>query len=98
MIKNYFKIAIRNFLRQKGYSFINLSGLALGMACCILILLYVQNETSYDRHQENSERLYRVVVDGVFNGALNHYALSPMAAPPVFSAEIPEIEKFTRLF
>lgn len=98
MIKNFLKSALRSHSRQKGFSFINLSGLAVGMACCILILLFVQDELSYDHHFENSNRLYRVVTDGIFNGALNHYALCPMALPPVFSDEIPEVENFTRVF
>lgn len=98
MLNNYLKVAIRNLRHQKGFSFINLSGLAVGMACCILILLYVQDKRSYDRYYENADRLYRVVTDGIFNGASNFYASTPMAAPPVFSTEIPEIEKFTRLF
>lgn len=98
MLKNYIKTAFRNLRNQKGFSLINLSGLAIGMACCLLILLYVKDELSYDRHYKNSDRLYRVVIDGLFNEALNHYAVTPMAAPPVYSAEVPEIENFTRMF
>jgi putative ABC transport system permease protein len=60
MLKNYIKIALRNIIRHKLYSFINISGLAVGMACCILILLWVQHELSYDRFHENIENLYRV--------------------------------------
>ena len=60
MLKNYFKIAIRNIKRHKGYSFINIAGLAIGMACCILILLYVTDELSYDKFHENNNRLYRI--------------------------------------
>jgi putative ABC transport system permease protein len=55
---NYFKIAIRNILRHKVYSFINIMGLAVGMACCILILLWVQDEMSYDRFHENADDIY----------------------------------------
>lgn len=98
MLKNYFRAGIRNFLLQKGFSLINLIGLAIGMACCILILLYVKDELSYDRHYNKSDRLYRVVIDGQFNEALNLYAVTPMAAPPVVASEIPEIEDFTRMF
>ena len=68
------------------------------MACCILILLLVQDELSYDQHFKNSDLLFRVAIDGMFNEALNHYAVTPMAAPPVFTAETPEIENFTRMF
>ena len=58
MFKNYFKIAIRNIQRHKGYAFINIAGLALGIACCCLILLWVQDELSYDRFHENAKNLY----------------------------------------
>lgn len=60
MFKNYLKIAFRNLLRHKIYSLINISGLAIGMACCILILLFVRDELSYDRFHENSDRIYRL--------------------------------------
>ena len=60
MFRNYLTIAIRNLLRQKLYSAINIFGLALGMACCILILLFVQDELSYDRYHKNADRIYRV--------------------------------------
>ena len=60
MYRNYLKIAIRNMLKSKAYSVINVLGLAIGMAATILILLFVQNELSYDRYHENSDRIYRV--------------------------------------
>ena len=63
MIKNYLKIAIRNIAKYKGYSFINISGLAIGITCCLLIVLWVQDELSYDRFHEHSASLYRVVVN-----------------------------------
>ncbi len=61
MYKNYFKITFRNIKRYKGYSFINISGLAVGIACCILTLLWVRYELSYDNFHENSKDLYRVI-------------------------------------
>ena len=60
MLRNYFKITIRNLFRNKGYSFINIFGLAIGMACTILILLWVQHELSYDRFHENADLIYRI--------------------------------------
>jgi len=61
MFKNYFKIALRNLLRHKGYTFINVSGLAIGMACCWLILLLVYDELMYDRFHEHASNIYRLV-------------------------------------
>ena len=60
MLKNYFKIGARNLRRHKGYTFINITGLAVGMACCLLIVLFVQDELSYDRFHEKADRIYRV--------------------------------------
>ncbi|MGH7598070.1 MAG: ABC transporter permease [bacterium] len=60
MLKNYLKIAARNLLKHKAYSFINIAGLAMGMTCCILILLYVQHELSYDRFHRQADRIYRI--------------------------------------
>ncbi len=60
MLKNYLKIAIRNLLKNKGYSLINIFGLAIGMTCCVLILLFVQDELSYDAFHTKRDRLYRL--------------------------------------
>lgn len=61
MLKNYFKIAWRNLQRNKGYAIINIAGLAIGLACCLLIVLYIQDERSYDQYHANKDRIYRVV-------------------------------------
>ena len=58
MIKNYLKIAFRNLLRNKAFSIINISGLAIGMASAILILLWIKNEVSYDQFHEKKQRIY----------------------------------------
>ena len=64
MFKNYILIAIRNLQRHKSYSFINIFGLAIGMACCLLIFLYVQDEFSYDKYHTNSDNIYRLALEG----------------------------------
>jgi putative ABC transport system permease protein len=63
MLKNYCKIAMRNIRRHKGYSFINIAGLAIGMACTILILLWIQDELAYDRFHEKGDNIYRIIVE-----------------------------------
>ncbi len=63
VLKNYIKIAIRTILRHKGYSFINVVGLAIGMTCCLLILMWVLDELSYDRFHEHADHIYRVEQD-----------------------------------
>ena len=60
MINNWLKIALRNLARHKGYSFINLFGLAIGMTCAILIMLYVRDELSYDRYPAKARSIYRL--------------------------------------
>ncbi len=64
MLKNYLTIAFRNLRRHKGYAFLNISGLALGLACCLLILLYVQDEQAYDRFYEQADQIYRIKSTG----------------------------------
>ena len=90
MLKNYFKIAWRNILKHKGYSFINIFGLTVGITVFIVIALYVQHELSFDRYHENADSIYRVV-RGENNDSETGYALT---SPPIGSAlneEIPEI-------
>ena len=79
MFKNFIITAIRNMNRQRGYTLINVSGLAVGIAACIIILLYVQNELSYDKYLKDHERIYRVSrlwrnADGRINLHLGHLA------------------------
>ena len=64
MFKNYFKITLRNLLKHRIYSFINVSGLALGMACCVLIILWIQDELSFDRFHANRQDIYRIISVG----------------------------------
>ncbi len=98
MIKNYLKIALRNFKRYKGYSFINIVGFAIGIACCLLILLYVRHELSYDRYHKDVERVCRVVLDIRFQTAENRVfaPISPMVAPTL-KAEYPQVENTARV-
>lgn len=84
MFINYFKTVRRNFLRYKGYAFINTAGLAIGIACCILIMLWVQDELSYDRFHENANELY---VATFSNGSI----VTPTALSDYLKAEYPEV-------
>jgi putative ABC transport system permease protein len=91
MFKNYFKITLRITKQHKEYSFINISGLALGIACCLLILFWVQDELSFDRFHKNADHLHRIIVDLNFEGQTHHIARSPSAVAPALLEEIPEI-------
>ena len=98
MIRNYLKLTLRNLKKHKGYSFINIAGLAIGMACCILILLYVADELSYDNYHENVNRIYRVGAISSIGTTTRHYATVPPALAPELVDAIPEIESAARIF
>jgi ABC-type antimicrobial peptide transport system permease subunit len=97
MIKNYLKIAYRNIFRHKGYSFINITGLAVGMACCVLILLWVQDELSFDRFHENAEDIYLVYQDIKFTDHQTKWAITQGPLAPSLKADFPEIINATRI-
>ncbi|MFH1853656.1 MAG: ABC transporter permease, partial [Candidatus Neomarinimicrobiota bacterium] len=96
MFKNYLKIAFRNLVKFKGYSFINVFGLAIGMAGCILITLWVQRELSYDNFHQHGDRVYRVCVDA-FLGRPLRAPVSPAPAAPQMIADYPEILSAVRM-
>lgn len=98
MFKNYLKIFFRNIIRYKGYSFINLVGLAAGIACCILIMLYVQDEISYDRFHEKYDRIYRVERKGVFKGQSYHVPVTAHPTGPALKNDFAQILHAVRLF
>jgi len=96
MIRNYLITAIRTIFRQKGFSLINILGLALGLACSLLILLWVQDELSFDKFHENAEHLYRVEEDQFYSGRVYHVNVTPYPCGPAWKDEIPEIEDACR--
>ena len=98
MLQNYFKIALRNLLRNKVYSIINISGLSLGVACCLMLVLYVQNEFSYDRHHKRLNDLYRINTQMQSN-VIGFDKLSSISPPIAMTLrdEIPEIESAVRI-
>jgi ABC-type antimicrobial peptide transport system permease subunit len=98
MIKNYFKIVFRNIQRHPGYSFINIGGLAVCMACGLLILLWVQDELRFDDFHANSERLFRVVQEAEHSGRKVDLCRTPPNLQPVLKTDYPEIEAATRCF
>src|SRR5258705_4544502 len=99
MIKNYFKIAFRNLIKNKVFSSINIFGLAAGITCSLLIFLFVQDESSYDRFHKDSNNIYRVVKDFVNDdGSRLPDATTPPALAPAMQKEIPEVVGVTRVF
>ena len=94
MLKNYFKVAIRNLLRHKAYSLINILGLSIGLTCCLLLFIYVQDELSYDKFHTKSERIYRLKYE--INGF--NLARSPLPIAPNLVSFFPEVEKAARMY
>lgn len=98
MIKNYFKIAWRNLVKNKTFSFINIIGLASGLACFILIALYVADELSYDRFNEKAGRIYRINSDVIFGGNKLHLAVASDPMGATLKKDYPQVEEFVRFF
>ncbi len=96
MLNNYLKIALRNLRKHKGYSFINIFGLSIGIASCLLIMLFVLHELSYDRWNENAGRIVRPTIDINFGGNVQHYAVTGGHLAPQVLAEMPEVQNFCR--
>lgn len=96
MLKNYLKVAFRNIKRQKGYAFINISGLAIGMAACFMILLWVHDELNFDAYHENADRIYRLTIDANL-GRHMRAPVSPTPAGPAIVQEFPEVLQFARI-
>ncbi|MXW05974.1 MAG: FtsX-like permease family protein [Gemmatimonadetes bacterium] len=97
MIRNYLTVALRNLLRQPVYSLINIVGLAIGMAACMLIVLYIQDELSYDRYHPDADRIYRIVDDIESGGQTIRTAGSPLSWAPALKQDYPEVERFVRM-
>ena len=98
LFKNYVKVAVRNLARDKGQAFINLFGLAVGMTCCILIFLYIQDELSYDRYPDKAGQTYRLALEAQTpdRGVINT-ARTPPPWAPALAKEFPEVESTVRI-
>jgi len=96
MLKNYLKIAFRNLRKDKIYSIVNLLGLSIGMACTILLFLFINDELSYDTHHPYADRTYRVASHFNMMGRAYNVAVAPAPLGKTFVAEYPEVEKFAR--
>ncbi|MBC3788578.1 ABC transporter permease [Spirosoma utsteinense] len=99
MFTNYFKIAVRNLLRSKSFSAINILGLSVGLTCCMLLLLYIRSELSFDKHHQHASNLYLVSSDALFSAG--SYEEVPRLSSPYAAAlksEFPEVDQVTRVW
>ncbi len=97
MFRNYLKIAFRNLIKYKAYSIINIIGLAIGIAACIMIMLYVNDELSYDKFNKNYEQIYRVQADAKIEGRELNMALSPPPLGKTLVKDYPEVLRYARI-
>ncbi|MCB9023675.1 MAG: ABC transporter permease [Lentimicrobiaceae bacterium] len=99
LIQNYLKTAVRNLVRLRIHSIINISGLAIGLSCFFIIMLYVDDETKFDQHHSKSERIYRMVSTSDFEGVAERSSSCPAPLGPTIAQEYPYIiDKMTRVF
>lgn len=98
MLRNYIMIALRNHLKNKFYTIINVTGLAVGIAACLIIVLYVLDELSYDRFHEKADRIYRVNTEIKVGAVYHNLALGSVALAEMFRQNYPEVESAVRLW
>jgi len=99
MFKNYLKIALRVIKRHKGYSFINITGLATGIACCLLILIWIRHELSYDRFHEKGEQIFKVTIEShMSDGKIEPFSNTQFPLAPALKERYPDIKNSTRIF
>lgn len=98
MLNHYLKIAFRNLFRYKFYSCINIGGLAIGIACCLIIFLYVRSSLRYDTHHPHADRIYRIVSQATHENRQSWYSVTPPALTPALNKDFPEVENAFRLF
>jgi ABC-type antimicrobial peptide transport system permease subunit len=96
MLKNYFTIAWRNLAREKGYAFINIAGLAVGMAAAMLIFLWIQNELTFDRFYPKTQRLFQVYNRDIIGGEPQVWGATPAPLAPALKRDYPEVEDAAR--
>lgn len=97
MLKNYILIAFRSLKKKAGYSLVNIAGLSIGLACCLIILMYVKHEISYEDFQENTENTYRMALNRVYPGRSVDFAVIPHSIGPQLHEDFPEIKNITRI-
>ena len=98
MFKNFLKIALRNLVKRKAYTLINVFGLATGMAVCLMIVLFIGDELSFDKQHEKGDNIYRMVVKRQYPGRTTSYAIIPQSYAFAVKQELPEVKEAVRVF
>ena len=91
MLKNYLKIAIRSLIKQKIYTIINVLGLSVGIASCLLIVMFVAHEFSYDNFHKHADRIYKIALERKYPNHITNYSVVPHSFADVISRDFPEV-------
>lgn len=97
MLRNYFETAFRFLLKNKTFSFINIIGLAVGTLCFLYILLYIEDQYSYDKHEKNANDIYRITTSLALKGDKHTMATASPPIAPAMKNDFPEVKQFTRV-
>src|SRR3954470_12912569 len=97
MFRNYLKTSIRSLMKNKTFSFINIFGLAVGTLCCIYILLYVQDQYSYDKHHKDMQDIYRITTSLASKGEKHNMSTASPPIAPAMKNDFPEVQQFSRV-
>jgi len=97
MLKNYLKVAFRNLWKNRGFSLINITGLAIGMASAMLIMLWIQSEVSYEQFHEKKDRIYEAWNKAVFSGEMHCWNTTPKIMASALKRDLPEVEHACRV-
>ncbi|MDO8270696.1 MAG: hypothetical protein Q7U82_02080, partial [Gammaproteobacteria bacterium] len=97
MFSHYFNIGLRTLLREKSYSLINIAGLSIGIACCMILGLYLTHELTSDRHHTNNERVFRIVNEFGLNCNVDYAAVTSTQLAPLLQEQYAELELAGRL-
>ena len=98
MFKNYLLIAYRNLRKDKISSFVNIIGLSVGMACCMLIVIYIKDELSFNTTNINEEKIYRINWTSNINGNITPNASTPVPLATVIASDMPQVEQVTKMY
>ncbi|HEY5823645.1 MAG TPA: ABC transporter permease [Cyclobacteriaceae bacterium] len=97
MLKNYFKVALRSLAKQKAYSFINILGLSVGLASCLLIVMFVTDEFSYDKFHDKADRIYKIALERKYPNHSTYYSIIPHSYGDAIMRDYPEVEQVVRM-
>ena len=96
MLRNALTITLRSPYRDKRYALINLAGLSIAIACCLVLALYLRNELTYDRHNVNYERIYRVVNEFTIHDKLDQFAATSASLGPMLGEQFADVQAYVR--